>query len=157
MEKKPFITVRSLALLVELSKAKCLGSLVRIKEDKHDPACRPVYKFTDNDHVRAVVKQFFDTYGADDRSMDDWSDFYAAKFYAVEKENTIATRNLRIANKIIEAGYGVNLCGVFKDSKSHKRTFIFLANDEIKRIKAEGDAESAAWYAEKIKDGKKNE
>ncbi len=155
MEKKLFITVRSLALLVEISKAKCLGSLVKIEEDKHDPACRPVYKFADNQNVRDVVKQFNETVGTDDRSMDDWSAFSVAQFRA--KENTIVTRNLRITNKIIESGYGINLCSVFKDRKSNKKTFIFLANDQIKKIKTEGDAESAAWYAEKMKDGEKNE
>ena len=155
MEKKPFITVRSLALLVELSKAKYLGNLIRIEEDKLDPACRPVYKFADNQNVRAVVKQFIDKNGADDRSMDNWSAFSVAQFRA--KENTIVTRNLRIANQVIESGWGINLCGVFKDRKSHKKTFIFLANDEIRKIKTEGDAASAAWYAERMKDGEKNE
>lgn len=151
------ITVRSLALLKELSKAKCLGLLAKIEEYKHDPASRPVYRFIDKDDVRAVVKQFIDSYGKDDRSMDDWSEFYADKFYSADKEKTIVTRNLRIANKIIEAGYAINLCGVFKDRNSHKKTFIFLANDEIRKIKTEGDAESAAWYAERMKDGEKNE
>lgn len=150
-----FVEVRSLSLLKEFSKAKCLGSLVRIEEDKHDPACRPVYKFADKDDVRAVVKQFIDTYSADDRSMDDWSSFNAAQFRACE--DTIVTRNFRIVNQIIEAGWGMNLCGVFKDPNSHKKTFTFLANDEIKQIKTEGDAASNAWYAEKIKDGGKNE
>lgn len=152
MKQNKIIYVRSLALLRELSEAKCLGSLIRIEEDKFDPACRPVYLFADNENVRAVVKQYIDTYCVDDRSMDDWTTFYAAKFYAAEKD-TILTRNFKIVDEIINTGYGVNLCNVFYNGK---KTFVFLANDVIKDIKTKGDAESAKRYAEMVK-GEKHE
>ncbi|MDU7337931.1 MAG: hypothetical protein E7L17_07450 [Clostridium sp.] len=166
--------VKSLTVLEEISKNKCMGLLNKIIKDETDNLHRPIYVFKYANNLNEVIGKFgvntnqnevFTTsvvrcvsdssttcFNFDDRSMDGdrWDNFDANSFYGAEKENTVITRNYRIVNDIFEAGYAGNLCGSFY-GKDKKRGFVFIANDEIRAIKAKGDAESKAHYEGKMK------
>lgn len=149
--KNENIEVKSLKLVKEIAENKGIVYLTHIKKDSDDPIERPIYCFQSRDNVKESVAAFFNTYGADDRSMDNWEGFNAQEFYRPTNDDTIITRNIYVVNKIIHASYGLNLCDVFKEPKGYKTAFRFIKNDEILKIKVDGDAESYRRYQEKTK------
>lgn len=146
------IEVKSLIVLEEISKNKCMGLLNKVIRDETDDKHRPIYVFKYADNLMEVINRFMYDPALGERSLDGdrWDSFNTDAFYGANKENIVITRNYRIINDIFEAGYAGNLCASFY-GKDNKRGFVFIANDEIREIKAKGDAESKAMYEAKMK------
>jgi hypothetical protein len=136
-----YIFVKSLALLMVLSEAKCLGLFVAVSKDEKSEKALPDYKFANKPDVAAIIEEFIKENGTDDKALDGnrWDNFDKDNFWNYKKDDTIATSNYTVISKIIEAGYGANLLNIFKDNNTNRKLFVFRKNDEIMKIKSEQD------------------
>lgn len=151
------VEVKSMALVKAIHESKGLTALREIKMDEDDPQGRPIYVFEENKYIMPIIAEWLKSH-KDDRSKDElWLDITPQDFYEAEKQNCIITRNLYVLNDIIAAGYLKNLCEVFKEPKGNgmRTAFKFLGNSEISDIKVKGDAQSKAYYQNKMNQGDK--
>jgi hypothetical protein len=149
------IEIKSMALVKAINEGKGLTALREIKMDENDPQARPIYVFEENKYIMPIISDWLKN-NKDDRSMDEsWLEITPQDFYAPESGNCVITRNLYILRNIIAAGYLKNLCEVFKEPKGNgmRMAFKFISNAEIAEIKAKGDAQSKAYYQNKMKQG----
>lgn len=144
------IAIKSLALLEMINKHKGMTALASI-EPKDEQSFLPVYYFNETDNVTKAVDEFFEVFEHDDRSMDNWDGFNYQEFYEPKREDTIVTRNIFIVHTLINEGYAKCLCEVFKEKVGTKTAYKFLADEAVRKIKADGDIESKRYYDEKMK------
>jgi hypothetical protein len=152
MENIETIEIRSLKFVEKINKHNGMTALTKIDADRADSLLRPIFYFHETANVQKAVDEFFDEYEHDDRSMDDWTGFNSDEFYRPKDTNIIVTRNIHIVNTLIDSGYSIKLCAAYKEKVGTKTAYKFLANDEIRKIKADGDAESKRYYEAKMKD-----